>query len=139
MTVELSDIRTGLVNNITATIGGTVGQVSGYRLANPTPPAILVTGWDQIARNAFGSARFQIDALVQALAGATTDKHAQIRLDAWLSPVGATSLWLAIESDPTLGGKALDVTVLGCDGTQIVTLDNGTEVLASTLHVQVDL
>lgn len=139
MTVELADIRTALVANIVATIPASVAQVSGYKLPNPTPPAVLVTGWDMIERTGFGTSGIQIDVLIQALAGKPTDKHAQIRLDSWLSPVGATSLWAAIESDPTLGGKVSDVTVTRADGTQVVTLENGNEVLASTLHVQVDL
>jgi hypothetical protein len=139
VTVEISDIRTGIANNIAAVVNN--ATVSAYRLAAPIAPAILVTGVESIDQTSFGSTTggYQIIIVVQALAGKPTEKGAQILLDKWLSPWGAVNVSAAIESDPTLGGKVSDVTVMTNDGTQIVALDSGTDVLASTWHVQVDL
>lgn len=139
MTTEIADIRQGIANNISAHVSN--ATVSAYRLPAPVAPAILVTGVESIDRTSFGegSAGYQIIVVVQALAGKTTDKGAQILLDTWLSPWGATNVWSAIESDTTLGGKVSDVTIVSNDGTQIVSPDNITDFLASTWHVQVDL
>lgn len=142
MSVEISDIRAGLAANIATVI--TAGQVSAYRLANPTPPAVLVTGVESIDQTSFGSssAGYEIVMAVQALAGRATDKGSQMLLDQWLSPWGALSVEQAISADRTLGGKVSDVTVLTNDGTQIVDLEGSSglvSVLASTWHVQIDL
>lgn len=134
MSVNIDDIRNGLVTNLASITGC---QKLPYRNTNPTPPSLLVVGFDQIQRTAFGA--YVVPMLVQGIAGAPTDKSAQQRLDRWLSPVGDENVWAALESDSTLGGIVDDVTVTGCDGTQPFVLDNGTEVLGSTWHVQIDL
>jgi hypothetical protein len=142
MSVEISDIREALKTNLDTLTDSC--QKSAYRLPNPVMPALLVTGFDLVERVTFGQpthSRYSLPFLIQGLAGRATDKGAQIRLDKWLSPLGtaATNVWAAIESDPTLGGIAKDVTVISCDGQQELTLDDGTAALGSTWHVQVDI
>jgi hypothetical protein len=76
---------------------------------------------------------------IQGIAAAATEKGAQIRLDKWLSPTGSLSVWAAIESDKTLGGKVSNAIVLRCDGSQFITTKAGVEMLGSTWHVQIEL
>lgn len=137
MTVEISDIREGLATNLQTVAESR--QVSAYRMASPTPPSLIVVGFDEITPTTFGRTGFEIPMLIQGLAGKATEKGAQIRLDKWLSPLGTLDVWSAIESDQTLGGKVSAVTVLKCDGSQFIQLENGTEVLGSTWHVRIDL
>lgn len=137
MSVEMSDIRAGLVTNL-KTLGET-RQVSEYPLTAPTPPALLVTGFDEIVPTSFGRGSYEIPFLVQGLAGKPTEKGAHIRLDKWLSPFGTLNVWAAIESDTTLGGKVSQCFVTKCDGYQLITVAPGVEYLGTTWHVQIEL
>ena len=136
MAVEIADIRAGLAANL-ATLG-TAQQVSAYPSAVPTPPSLIVVGFDQIEALTFGGGAFDIPFTVQGLAGKPTLKSAYIKLDQWLSPKGASNVWEAIEVDRTLGGKVSDLFVSSCDGSQIIEV-GGAEVLGSTWHVQITL
>lgn len=139
MSVDISEIRAGLEANLSSITGC---QTSAYRIAAPSPPTIMVVGFDQITATSFGRSGFEIPMLVQGLAGLPTEKSAQIRLDRWLSPTDATTadnVWAALESDRTLGGKVSTLAVTSCDGSQILTLDNGTDVLGTTWHVLIEL
>jgi hypothetical protein len=134
--VEISQIRAGIVANIKAVVGNT-SQVTPYKSQSPTPPTIQVTGFGEIIKVAMGS--WEIDNfLVQGLAGAPTQESAQMRLDTWLSPLGATNIWTAIESDKTLGGIVNNAIVTRCDGAQFIETPSG-EVLGSTWHIQIEL
>jgi hypothetical protein len=130
----MAQIRVGLATNL-QTLGDS-RQVSAYRKQAPTPPSLMVTGFGPLAKTAFGS--WQIEFMVQGLAGAPTQESAQIRLDEWISPLGATSVWNAIESDKTLGGIVNNAIVTACDGAQFIETPGG-EVLGSTWHVQIEL
>lgn len=136
MTVNLDDIRNGIVTNLAAIPDC---QKLAYRSENPTPPALVVTGFDQIEAITFGRGGFTFAMLIQGLAGTPTRKSAEQRLDQWLSPIGAVNVWAALESDRTLGGKVADSHVELCDGTQLITLDNGTIMLGTTWHLQIEL
>jgi hypothetical protein len=135
VSLEVSQIRAGIVANIKTTIGSTA-QVTPYRSQSPTPPAIMVTGFGELIKVAFGS--WQWEFLVQGLAGSPTQESAQMRLDSWLSPLGATNIWTAIESDKTLGGIVNNAIVTRCDGAQFIETPSG-EVLGSTWHIQIEL
>ncbi len=135
MSVEIKDIRAGLATNL-QTLSDTF-QVSNYPKDNPTPPAFIIVGFDQIVRAGFGNRSFTIPFVIRGLAGMPTQESAYVRLDQWLSPIGAINVWTAIESDKSLGGKVQDVTVQRCDGVQTITLTGGVEVLGSTWHVQI--
>jgi len=134
MSVEIADIRAGLAANL-QTVGESV-QVSAYKLEAATPPSLIVTGYSEITRTAFGSYEFQF--YVQGIAGAATQKGAQIRLEKWVSPTGSLSVWRALESDKTLGGKVANAIVTKCDGEQYIETNHG-EFLGSTWHVQVEI
>lgn len=137
MTVEIADIRNGLATNLkTVSVSR---QVSAYPLTAPTPPSLIVMGFDKLERSAFGKGSFSVPFLVQGLAGLATNESAHIVLDKWLSPLGAVNVWTAIESDKSLGGKVDDVAVIECDGYQLVTVAPGVEYLGSTWHIQIEL
>lgn len=136
-TVEINDIREGLVANLA---GIPDCQKLPYRTGNENPPTLVVWGFDEITRTSFGAGGgAEIPMRILGIAGKTTTKGAQVKLDKWLSPFGATNVWDAITSDPTLGGKVSQVVVLSCDGSQVLTLENGTEVLGTTWHIRIDL
>lgn len=133
MSVSIDDIRNAIVNNLSAITGC---QKVAYRSGNPTPPAIVVAGFgESMERVSFKAWTFEL--LVQGLAGKTLNTAAERRLDQWLLPGGATDVWAALESDKTLGGKVSNCIVTSNDGTQVITLDNGTEVLGTTWHLQI--
>ena len=134
MSVEIKQIRAGLQTNL-KTLAET-RQVSAYQKDSATPPALLVGNPGQIIKTGMGS--YQIEIPVQGLAAAATDESAQVRLDKWLSPTGALSVWKAIESDKTLGGLVGNTIVLRCDGSQLIQTKHG-EMLGSTWHVQIEL
>lgn len=135
MTVNMDDIRTGLVTNLASITGC---QKAPYRSGNQTPPALVVAGFGaNLERVAMGSWAFEI--LIQGLAGAPLKTSSERKLDRWLLPGGTEDVWAAIESDKTLGGKVSDLHVASNDGTQVLTLDNGTEVLGTTWHVAIEL
>lgn len=135
MATTMKNIREGLAANLSSIPDC---QISAYRKDSPTPPTIQVTGFDEMTPTTFVGG-FSILMLVQGFVGTVTDKGAQIRLDEWLFPAGDGSVWAAIESDKQLGGKVGDLAVTKCDGSIIYTLPNGSQVLGSTWHVQVEI
>ena len=140
MTTSIKDIRAGLATNLKQVNGSR--QVTPYRKTAPTPPALMVMGFSKITRTAFGHNSFELPFMVQGVAGAPTDESAYIRLDQWLSPFGTggtTNVWVAIEYDPTLGGKVSTTYVTKCDGEQFLQVQPGVEMLGSTWHVTIEL
>jgi hypothetical protein len=140
MPTLMSDIRAGLAANLRTVQDGTgKPQVNEYRLDSPSPPMLQVTGFDEMTPTAFQAGGYSIGMIVQGFCATVTDKGGQGRLDEWLFPTGTRSVWRAIESDRTLGGKVAALAVTSCEGSQIFTLRNGTEVIGSTWHVQVEI
>lgn len=141
MTVEIADIRAGLAANL-ETLGES-RQVLEYPTGNPTPPSLIVVGFDKTIRTGFGTraggGSYELQFIVQGLAGKATEKGAHVRLDKWLSPFGSLNVWHAIESDTTLGGKVSQCFVTECDGYQLITVAPGVEYLGTTWHVQIEL
>lgn len=110
----LAQIRSGLETNLT-TIPDT--QVSAYRLANPTPPCVMVLGPDEVAyHKAMGNGHDTWTIVVMAFAGLVSDIGAQKVLDKFIAATGSTSVKAAIESDTTLGGAVNDLIVVSCSG-----------------------
>lgn len=136
---ELADIRAGLKTNLETISGIEAGQVHAYRLDNPTPPVLMVIGVEEAVPTAFRGGGYSWTLTVVGMVSSLIDEGAQRQLDEWLSPTGAASVWAAIETDRTLDGAVDSLAVTRQDGTQIMTLDNGTQVLGSTWHVQIEL
>lgn len=136
MTVNMEDIRNGIIANL-VTIPDC--QKSPFRSGNNTPPALVVTGFDVMEPTSFSRGGHTFTMLVQGLAGAPLKRASEARLDEWLLPGGAKDVWAALESDRTLGGTVDNSAVTECDGTQVITLDNGTEVLGTTWHLQIEI
>lgn len=132
----MDDIRKGIIANLEAI---TDCQKSAYRSGNNTPPALVVTGFDVMEPTSFSRGGHTFTMLVQGLAGKPLQSSAERRLDRWLLPGGDEDVWAALESDRTLGGKVDNSAVTECDGTQLITLDNGTEVLGTTWHLQIEI
>lgn len=141
MAVEMEQIREALVVNL-ASIPDC--QKNAYRMENPTPPALLVVGFDPITPETMDDsdgegASYSFEMLIQGIAGKPLAKSAQQRLDRWILPSGDESVWRAIKSRPDLGGIIEDLDVLACDGSQFFTLENGTVVLGSTWHLKIQI
>ena len=142
MSVEIADIRAGLVTNLKTL--GVSRQVMAYPTDNQTPPSLIVVGFDQIRRTGFGNpgsgrGSYEIPFIVQGIAGKPTTRSAHVVLDKWLSPLASLNVWGAIESDRTLGGKVSSLAVTECDGYQEIMLPGGVTMLGSTWHVLIEL
>ncbi len=133
----LTAIREGLAANL-ATLTGC--QVSAYLETAPVPPTLHVfpdsadgVDYHQAMRN--GQVTWVL--AVQGIA-AGSDRGAQQQMDKWLAPSGTDSVFAALESDKTLGGAAMDVTVTGNSGYQpYVNPSTGNTVVACTWRVEV--
>lgn len=133
---SMADIREALAANLSAL--ATAKQVSAYRLDNPTPPTLQVSGFAEMEPTTFHGG-WTIEMIVQGFVGKTTDKGSQLLLDKWLAPWDDESVVAAIEADKQLGGAVSDLGVSRIDGSTIFTLPNGSTVFGSTWHVQVEI
>jgi hypothetical protein len=126
---DLTAMRAGLAANL-ATL--TDIQVSGYMLANPTPPCIHLypdeTDYDLAFRHGLDRWIFK----VQAFAGLTSDIGAQVKLDGFV-PVAKT----ALEVDQTLAGAASSVQVTSFSGYRIYVLEGRPPLLGCEWRVEV--
>jgi len=104
----LSEIRTGLANNLSS--------ITGLRTAavmpdNPSPPIAIITpdsiNFDDTFQRGMQTYTFTVIVLV----GRAAERSAQNALDAFCSSTGTSSIKLAIERDKTLGGKVYDLRV----------------------------
>ena len=104
----LSEIRTGLANNLSS--------ITGLRTAavmpdNPSPPIAIITpdsiNFDDTFQRGMQTYTFTVIVLV----GRAAERSAQNALDAFCSSTGTSSIKLAIERDKTLAGKVYDLRV----------------------------
>ena len=107
-----SDIRQGLATNL-ETIDGL--RVHAELVDAPNPPCVLIGPRTIDYHGTMGPGVSMIPFTVVLLAGASTERVAQITLDKYLDPAGANSIRAAVESDKTLGGAASDVILEGVD------------------------
>ena len=134
---SLTEIRAGLATNLSSITGCIV---SAYQLSSPVLPCLHIfpdstdgLTYHQAMRN--GQVTWVL--AVQGIQ-AGSDSGSQERLDAWLAPSGDQSVFAALESDTTLGGAAMDVTVTGNTGYQEYVLPStGNQVIACTWRVEV--
>jgi hypothetical protein len=104
----ISDIRTGLANNL-ATVTGL--RTTATIPDNPNPPIALISPnsvqFDDVFRRGMQTYSFNVLVIV----GRVDERSAQNSLDAYCASTGSSSIKLAIESDKTLGGKVFDTRV----------------------------
>jgi hypothetical protein len=135
---DLSVIRSGLVTNLNAIPNV---QISGYRLANPTPPGIHVfpgAGSQDITYDlAMHRGLDRVPFTVQAFVGATTDQGAQKLLDKFINPTGTQSVKTAVEADRTLSGAVQDLHVTSCTGDRIYVTEGRTPLLGAEWVVEI--
>ena len=105
---NISELREGLASNL--------ATISGLRTAatipdNPNPPIAIVQVNRVAYHQDFKRGMTEYNFAVQVIVGKVDERTAQRNLDAYCSSTGASSIYLAVESDRTLGGKAFDCIV----------------------------
>jgi hypothetical protein len=134
----LSQIRAGLAANLAANLPANTVQVSGYMLANPTPPCIHLypdgdLEYDLAMRRGLDKWRFTVQAFVTF----TADIGSQVLLDGFLNPSGSTSVKQALEADSSLGGLVADVNVVKMSGYQVYIRDGMGPLLGAEWAVEI--
>lgn len=89
-------------------------QCSGYVLANPTPPFFDIDLGDPAIEydQAFVGGHDLWRFTVRGCVAFSLDQAAQMKLDAWVSTTGSSSVKALLEADQTLGGAAQTVRVV---------------------------
>lgn len=120
------------------------GQATAYAdLESPTPPVIQVLGIAggnlDLTEGTFGRPASVYRIVLLGLAGRTSDRAAQERLDDWLDAYGDNSVQEAIEADQTLGATpgVWAVQVESCTGYGPVDYPGGTRLLGCEWTVRV--
>ena len=104
----ISDLRTGLANNL-ATISGlrVVPEIPSV----PNPPVAIISPSSVEYHKSFHNGLNTYNFVVTVIVGLMSERSAQNRIDAYCSPTGVSSIKTAIESDRTLAGSAFDLVV----------------------------
>lgn len=87
-----------------------------YQLSTPSPPALEVSGVEELTRTTMQRGAFSLLLVVTGYVASTTDVGAQKRRDVWLATTGTSSVIAAIESNRTLGGLVGDLWVSRVEG-----------------------
>jgi hypothetical protein len=134
MISDLSAVRKGIVANLSAVFPF---QVSPYMLSNPTPPALYVVpnGIDFDASMQRGYDRLYF--LVRLVVANNLDVPSQSALDDMCSPVGATSVKTALESDVSLGGAVSYARVAKVSAPHLLVTPGSPDALAVDFTVDV--
>ena len=130
----ISELRDGLAAN--------AATISGLRAAdtvpdNPNPPIAVVIPDGAEYRAAFKSTLTRYQFIVLVIVGRADERTAQDRLDAYCTPTGTSSVPAALESDPTLNGKAADLEVTEMRNYRQLALSDGITYLAAEFVVSV--
>src|SRR6266487_2233207 len=130
----IGDIRVALADALKPAFDG---QAFPYQLSNPTPPCAQVTRGPITYDQAMGGGLHRPTFTVVAYVSLLTDQGAQMLLDQYLEPSGATSIKQALEADTSLGGLVQTLHVTDASGEQVYNREQGGQVLASTWTVEV--
>lgn len=105
-------IRTGMGTDVIA------GRTYAYGIDAPKPPAAIVlpSSGEFLTFDDSFSETDGFELTVKLLIGAADDRSGQAQLLGYLSRSGSTSIRAAIYGDPTLGGVASSVRVVGAQG-----------------------
>ena len=86
---------------------------------------------DRIAYDqAMGRGSDEYTFVIIVIVGRIAERTAQNSLDAYCNPSGASSIKAAVESDPTLGGKAFDCRVTEMRGQSNLVIGDATYLTA---------
>jgi hypothetical protein len=105
---SISELRDGIAKNL-ATIPGL--RSASVIPDQPNPPIAIVQMNRVSYHQDFQRGMTEYNFAVQVIVGRVDERTAQRNLDAYCSSTGESSIYLAIESDRTLGGKAFDCIV----------------------------
>lgn len=102
-----------------------------------TPPTLMVAYPEEINYHhaSMGESRWVMIIFGIGAAG-IYDEAAQEMIDAWLADEGTSSVTVALEGDPSLGGIAEDVTVISSTGYQAYSA-GGQEYLGTEWRVEI--
>ena len=105
---NINELRDGIAANL-ATIPGL--RVSSTIPDNPNPPIAIVQLNRVQYHQDFKRGMTEYNFAVQVVVGRVDERTAQRNLDAYCSSTGESSIYLAVESDKSLGGKAFSLIV----------------------------
>ena len=100
---SITELRDGIAANL-ATIPGL--RVASTIPDNPSPPIAIVQLNRVQYHQDFKRGMTEYNFAVQVVVGRVDERTAQRNLDAYCSSTGESSIYLAVESDKSLGGKA---------------------------------
>lgn len=107
---SLTELRQGIANNLKKIVGlrsewfmPMSGQLN--------PPYAIITPDSIDYHKSFADGISTYSFTITVVVGQQSERSAQMRLDEYVSPTGATSIKKAIESDKTLSGKAFTLIV----------------------------
>ena len=110
MAATRAQIREGLRAAVAAQLG-TTWQTFAYFKSTPKPPQIDILNGQTAYHRAMQNGKADLTFTVRALVPHTLEESAQTLLDMLLDTTGSSSMLLALEADPTLGGLVSDTTV----------------------------
>jgi hypothetical protein len=130
--MSISDLRTGLANNLKT--------LSGLRVLETLPdvvnPPVAMIGLTKVAYNRQNNQSMsEYTFKVTVIVGRVSERTAQNTLDIWVAP-GTGSVKAAVESDRTLGGNAYEVFLAELSAYGAITV-NGIDYLSAEFSVQV--
>ena len=123
MTATITEIKTGLANNLST--------ITGLRTFNYQPdqlnPPLAFSNLDSINfhRTMGPSALTEMQFTVTVVVARATERPAEWALDAYTSVGGSSSVKTVLESDRTLGGIVDDLIVESATGIQTITANDG--------------
>ena len=130
--MSISDLRTGLANNLKT--------ISGLRVLETLPdvvnPPVAMIGLTKVAYNRQNNQSMsEYTFKVTVIVGRVSERTAQNTLDILVAP-GTGSVKAAVESDRTLGGNAYEVFLGELSAYGAITV-NGIDYLSAEFSVQV--
>jgi hypothetical protein len=130
--MSISDLRTGLANNLKT--------ISGLRVLETLPdvvnPPVAMIGLTKVAYNRQNNQSMsEYTFKVTVIVGRVSERTAQNTLDILVAP-GTGSIKAAVESDRSLGGNAYEVYLAELSAYGAITV-NGIDYLSAEFSVQV--
>jgi hypothetical protein len=130
--MSISDLRTGLANNLKT--------LSGLRVLETLPdvvnPPVAMIGLTKVVYNRQNNQSMsEYTFKVTVIVGRVSERTAQNTLDIWVAP-GTGSIKAAVDSDRTLGGNAYEVFLAELSAYGAITV-NGIDYLSAEFSVQV--